>query len=148
MIEISRNNFISLIKYVVDNLDDKDYQTTVDKRMYGLKKCRKIFAGNNYQKNSKNEARELYDSLIKPDTDTLKNTLTRGKNKRNNILAIIDNIKSSLFEGSYVHHKRKLLETEESIEERAKLRRQRSYEIAKKERNIDSKVFERYFESK
>ena len=148
MIEISRNNFISLIKYVVDNLDDKDYQTTVDKRMYGLKKCRKIFAGNNYQKNSKNEARELYDSLIKPDIDTLKNTLTRGKNKRNNILAIIDNIKSSLFEGSYVYHKRKLLETEESIEERAKLRRQRSDEIAKKERNIDSKVFERNFESK
>ena len=31
-IEISKNDFISLIKDLVDNLDDKDCQTTVDKR--------------------------------------------------------------------------------------------------------------------
>ena len=47
------------------------------------------------KKNSKNEAQELYSSLIKPDVDTLSNALSRGKNKRNNILAILDNIKSS-----------------------------------------------------
>ena len=41
MIEVSRNNFISLIKDVVDNLDDKDYQTAVDKRKYGLKNAEK-----------------------------------------------------------------------------------------------------------
>ena len=71
--------------------------------------------------------------MIEPDIDTLTNALTKGKNKRNNTLAILDNIKSSLFEGIYVHHKDKLLETEESIAERTKLRRQRSDEIAKKE---------------
>ena len=31
-IEISKNDFISLIKDLLDNLDDKDCQTTVDKR--------------------------------------------------------------------------------------------------------------------
>ena len=71
--------------------------------------------------------------MIEPNIDTLTNALTKGKNKRNNTLAILDNIKSSLFEGIYVYHKDKLLETEESIAERTKLRRQRSDEIAKKE---------------
>ena len=72
--------------------------------------------------------------MIKPDVDTLKNTLSRIKNKRDNILVILDNIKSSLFEGFYFHHKYKSLETEESIAERTKLRRQRSDEIIKKKR--------------
>ena len=31
-IEIPRNDFISLIKDVFDNLDNKDFQTTVNKR--------------------------------------------------------------------------------------------------------------------
>ena len=50
-IEVPRNDFISFIKDVVDNLDNKDYQTTVDGLKYDLKKGRKVFAGNNYQKN-------------------------------------------------------------------------------------------------
>ena len=83
--------------------------------------------------------------MIKPDVDTLKNTLSRIKNKRDNILVILDNIKSSLFEGFYFHHKYKSLETEESIAERTKLRRQRSDEITKKEKKISSKLFGRYF---
>ena len=36
-IQIPRNDFISLIKYVFDNLDNKDFQTTVNKRKYDLK---------------------------------------------------------------------------------------------------------------
>ena len=40
-IEISTDDFISLIKDVVNNLDDKYYQTTVDKLKYDLKNAEK-----------------------------------------------------------------------------------------------------------
>ena len=49
------------------------------------------------KKISRNEALEIYISLIKSDVDTLNNALSRGINRRNNILATLDNIKSSLF---------------------------------------------------
>ena len=84
------------------------------------------------EKISRNEALKLYNSLIKPDVDMLNNALSRGKNSRN-ILAILDNIKSSLFD-VYFHYQDKSSETEESIAERTKLRRQRSDEIIKKKR--------------
>ena len=61
---------------------------------------------------SRNEALEVYNSLIKPDVDTLKNALSIGKNRRNNILAIPDNIKSSLFDNIYLHYQDKSSETE------------------------------------
>ena len=57
---------------------------------------------------------------------------------------ILDNIKSSLFESFDFHHKYKSLETEESIAERTKLKRQRSDEVTKKEKKISSKLFARY----
>ena len=97
------------------------------------------------KKISKNEAPERYNSLIKPDVDMLNNALRRSKGKRNNILVILDNIKSSFFEVFYFHYQDKSSETEESIAERTKLRRQRSDEIAKKEKKISLKLFERYF---
>ena len=50
----------------------------------------------------------------------------------------------SLFEGLYFHYKDKSLETEESIAERAKLRRRRLDEITKKEK-ITFELFEIYF---
>ena len=40
-IEIPRNDFISLIKDVVDNLGNKDFETTVNKRKYNLKNAKK-----------------------------------------------------------------------------------------------------------
>ena len=84
------------------------------------------------EKISRNEALKLYNSLIKPDVDMLNNALSRGKNSRN-ILAILDNIKSSLFD-VYFHYQDRSSETEECIAERTKLRRQRSDEIKKKKR--------------
>ena len=93
---------------------------------------------------SRNEALEVYNSLIKPDVDMLK--LSIGKNRRNNILAILDNIKSSLFDNVYLHYQDKSSETEESIAEKTKLRRQRSDEIAKNEKKISLELFKRYFD--
>ena len=77
------------------------------------------------KKISVNEARELYHDLIKLDVDALEKTSNRCKNSRNNILAILDNIKSSLFDNFYFHYQDKSPETEESIAKRTVIRRQR-----------------------
>ena len=84
--------------------------------------------------------------MIKPDVDALKQTKGKDKNKRNNTLNILNNIKSSLFEGFYFHYKDKSLEAEENIAERTKLRRQRLAEIAKKEKKISLELIKNYFD--
>ena len=63
-IEIPRNDFISLIKEVVDNLDNNDFQTTVNKRKYDWNNAEKYLLKIIIKKISKNEALELYNSLI------------------------------------------------------------------------------------
>ena len=79
------------------------------------------------------------------DVDTLKNTSGRGKDKRNNILTILDNIKLSRLEGVYFHHKDKSPETGQSIVERTKLRGQRAVEIVNKNHTISLELFGKYF---
>ena len=98
------------------------------------------------KKISRNEAFKLYNNLIKAEVDKLNNALIRGRNRINNILAILGNTKSSLFDNVYFHYQDKPLETEESIAERPKLRRQRSDEIAKKEKKISPELFKTYFD--
>ena len=84
------------------------------------------------KKVNENEACELYNGLIEPDRNTLMNAKGRGKNKRNNILSVLSNIESSIFDGVYLNYFDKQSESEESIAERTKLRRQRHSEIAEK----------------
>ena len=49
-LQISRENFIWLIKHVVDNLNNGKYKTIVDCKTW-VKKCKKEFAGNYDQNN-------------------------------------------------------------------------------------------------
>ena len=70
---MSRKDFELLIKDVANNLNNKDYQTTVNGLEYDLKKAKECLLEIGTKKVSKNEARELYNSLIKPDVDALKN---------------------------------------------------------------------------
>ena len=88
------------------------------------------------KKISKNEACKLYNDLIKPDVDALKQVKGKGRNKRNNILNILNNIESSLFEGVCYHYKdlSKKTEYERSIAKGKKLRRQRFDEVKKREK--------------
>ena len=97
------------------------------------------------KKISENETCKLYNDLIKPDRNMLMNAKGRAKNKRNNILSVLSNIESSIFDGVYLNYFDKQSELEESIAERTKLRRQRFNEIAKKEKMIDPKLFREYF---
>ena len=88
-IKISGSGFISLIKDVNDNLDNKDYKTKVGDNNYNLKTAKKILLEITTKKNNKNEARKLYKGLIKPNVDVLMLVKGRGKNKTNNILNIL-----------------------------------------------------------
>ena len=69
-----------------------------------------------------------------------KKTTSRSKNKRNNILNVLNNLES-VFTGVYLHYDNKPLKSVESIAERRKLRRHGFDEIAKKEKMISSEVF-------
>ena len=66
----------------------------------------------------------------------LSNVISRGKSKRNNILNVLSNIESSVFEGLYFSYEDESSELEESIAKRTKLRRQISDEVSKKEKMI------------
>ena len=103
-INMSRKDFNLLIKYVADNLNNKVYQATVNGLKYDFQKANEFLLEVGTKKISENKARELYNSLMKPDVDMLKNALSRGTDKRNNILNLL-NIESSVFDGGYFHCK-------------------------------------------
>ena len=83
--------------------------------------------------------------MITPDINELRNAKSKSKNKRNNILNVLENLES-VFNGSYLHYKNKPseskseseseLKSEESIVERTKLRRQKSTEHPNKQPDI------------
>ena len=73
----------------------------------------------------------------------------KGKNKRNNILNFLENLKS-VFNGNYFHYKDEPSKSEsksksEDIAEETKLNRQRFDEIANKEEKIDPESLREYF---
>ena len=57
------------------------------------------------KKISKDDALKLYKDLIKPDVDALNHAKGKSKIKRNNILNILNNIESNIFDGVYFHNK-------------------------------------------
>ena len=78
--------------------------------------------------------------MIKPDVDKLEKSRSRGKDKRNNILTVLNNIETSVFDGVYLHYSNKPSEpeSEKSIEKRIQLRKQRLNEITKEGKEISS----------
>ena len=120
-IKISKDCFISLTKDVNDKLDNKVYQTKVSVNNYNLKNAEEYLQELITKKISKDEALKPYNDLIKPGVDALKHAKGKSKNKRNNILNILNNVESSLFDDVYFHFKDapKKIEYEKSIAERA-----------------------------
>ena len=126
-------------------MNNNEFKTTADKKTYDLKNAKKVLVRITTQKIDEKEVRELYYDLITADINRLKNAKGKGKNKRHKILEVLENLQS-VFTGTYLHYKDVPSESEESIAERTKLRRQRSDEIANKEKMINSKFFAEYFE--
>ena len=86
---MSRKDFISFIKNVVNNLDNKNYQTVINNNKYNLKNAEQFLLEIVVKKISKNDARKLYENLIDPKVIELTRTRSnRGENKRLNILNI------------------------------------------------------------
>ena len=84
-----RSDFLSLVKDVVNNLDNKDYQTAISNNRYDLKNAEQFLPEIVTKKISENEARKLYKNLIEPKVIELTRAKgSRGKNKRLNILNI------------------------------------------------------------
>ena len=84
------------------------------------------------KKISEKEALKLYSDLIIPDIAALEKSKSKSKDRRENILNTLKNLES-VFTGVYFHHDNvPKPESEESIVERTKLRRQRSDETLKK----------------
>ena len=132
MDSLVQKTFWATKKEVVDNLDNKDYKTKVGNDDYNLKNAKKNLLKIITKKIGRDEARKLYNTLIKPDVNVLSNAISRDKSKRNNILNVLNNIESSVFEGLYFNYEDESSELEESVAKRTKLRRQISDEISKK----------------
>ena len=136
-VKINRNNFNSLMLDVYNNLNNNEFKSTVNKKAYDLKNAKDFLEKIIIQKISEKDVKKLYSDLITSDITKLKNAKVKGKNKRNNILNVLENVES-IFNGKYLHYKDEQSKSEsEDIAERTKLKRQRFDEIASKEKKID-----------
>ena len=90
-VKINKNDFDSLTQNVYNNLNNNEFKTTVDKKIYDLKNAIKFLVKITTQKISENEAFKLYSDLITPDITELENVKGKGKNKRYNILNVLKN---------------------------------------------------------
>ena len=100
------------------------------------------------QEISEKQALKLYSDLIILDIAELEKSKSKSKDRRNNILNVLRNLKS-VFTGVSFHYDSKSEsepEFKESTSERTKLRRQILDEIAKKEKMINPKLFIEYTE--
>ena len=87
----------------------------------------------------------MYSDLIIPDINALEKSKGKTKDKTENISNVLKSLEL-VFTAFFLHRDNAPKpESEESIVERTKLRRQRSDEIAKKEKAISPELFKRYF---
>ena len=107
-VKINTNYFNLLTQDVDNNLNNNEFKTIVNKKNYDLKNAKKVLVKITTQKISEREAKKLYSDLIPQTLLSLKKTTTntRGKNKRNNILNILENLES-VVSGNYFHYKNK-----------------------------------------
>ena len=144
-VKLNKNDFNSLTQDVYNNLNNDEFKTTVDKKVYDLKNAKKFLVKITTQKISEKGALKLYSDLIAPDITALEKSKSKGKDRRDNILSVLKDLKS-VFTGFYLNYFNKPSESEYIIAERTKLRRQRFDQIAEIEKMIDPEFFTEYFE--
>ena len=71
--KINKNDFDSLIQDVSKSLDNDEFKTTVNKKVYDLKNAEKFLLTIGTQKISEEDAKKLYSDLITPDINELTN---------------------------------------------------------------------------
>ena len=100
---------------------------------YNMKNAEKFLLEIITRKISKNEACELYNNLIKPSIDMLMKSTSRSKDKITNILNILYNVESVVFNSVYLKYYDKS-EPEESIADKNELSLDQK-KVLHKERN-------------
>ena len=126
-------------------MNNDEFKTTVERKSYYLRNVKKFLLEITTKKISEEEALKLYSDLIIPDIAELEKSNSKSKDRRANILNVLKNLES-VFTGISFHHDNvPKPESEQIIAERTKLQRQRSDEIAKKEKTISPELFKRYF---
>ena len=144
-IKTNENDFDSLIQDVYNNLNNNEFKTTVDKKIYDLTNAKKSLVKITTQKISEKEALKLYSDSITPEITELENAKGKSKNKRNNILNVLENFES-VFNGNYFNYKDKPSKSESKSELEDIAKRQKFDEIANKEKKINPKSFKKYFD--
>ena len=139
-IKLSREEFNSLIKDVDDNLNNDEFKTTVDKKAYD-EKWKKATP-----KISEKETIKLYSDLIIPDIAVLEESKGKAKDKRNNILNVLENLKPAFTDltGQFFIMTMCLNQNQKKA-----LRKEQNWEgkkIVEKDKMIDPKLFRKYFE--
>ena len=124
-IKLSRKDFESSIKDVADDLNNSKFKTSIYGKAYDFRNAKKFLVKITTQKTSEKEAHEIYFGLIAPDITALEKSKSMAKDKRSNILTVFKNLQSA-FTVAYLNYSDKPPESEESIPERKKLRRQRN----------------------
>ena len=146
-IKSNKNNFDSLTEDIYNNLNNSEFKATVDGKAYDLRNAKKFLLEITTKKSRENEARELCNNLVKSGIAAQEKSKSKSKDKRNNTLKVLNNLKS-VFTGVYLHYKNVSKEKnwkkfERSIAERIKLRR--SDETERKEQNINNELFKAHF---
>ena len=129
-----------LIQDVYNNLNNDELKTTVDKKAYDLKNAKNLLVKITTKKISEKNAHELYSDLITPDITALEKSKSKGKDRRNSIVSVLKNLESA-FISVYLNYSDKPSESEQSVAEKTKLRRQRTDKIAEKGKMIYSESY-------
>ena len=130
-VKLNKNNFDSLIRDVNNNLNNNEFKTTINKKVYNLNNAQKFLVDITTQKIIEKGAFELYSNLIITNINELKNGKGESKTKRNKVSDILENLES-VFTGAYLHYNDVPSESEENIAKRIESIKGRLNEIKKK----------------
>ena len=130
-VKLNKNNFDSLIRDVNNNLNNNEFKTTINKKVYNLNNAQNFLVDITTQKVIEEGAFELYSNLIITNINELKNEKSESKTKRNKVSDISENLES-VFTGAYLHYNDVPSESEENIPKRIDSIKGRLNEIKKK----------------
>ena len=103
-IQGSKEDVKRIIKDVVENLDSKNYTANVGGTNYNLKEAENFLLDIFTKDIDENVANKLYKNLIKPSTDILIVAPDACKEKRMNIINVLNDLESVIFDSAYLNY--------------------------------------------
>ena len=103
-IQGSKEDVKRIIKDVVENLDSKNYTANVGGTNYNLKEAENFLLDIFTKDIDENVANKLYKNMIKPSTDILIVAPDACKEKRMNIINVLNDLESVIFDSAYLNY--------------------------------------------